>query len=89
MRFVNYPDPKGLRLLAIKHIKWWMPMITDGWHKLAEEQPEEGQRVLAMSLHERYPMRYGNASLLYLSLNSSPSSGRSYIGSKCLRCRLM
>ena len=46
-------------------------MITDGWHKLAEEQPEEGQRVLAMSSHGRYPMRYGNASLLYLSLNSS------------------
>ena len=46
-------------------------MITDGWHKLAEEQSEEGQRVLAMSSHGRYPMRYGNASLLYLSLNSS------------------
>ena len=26
-------------LLAIKHIKRGMPMITDGWRKLAEEQP--------------------------------------------------
>lgn len=29
-------------MLPIKHIKWWMPMITEGWHKLAEKQPEEG-----------------------------------------------
>lgn len=41
--------PDGL--LAVKHIKWWMPMITDGWHKLAEKQPEEGQRALTMSPH--------------------------------------
>lgn len=28
------------------HVKWWMPMLEDGWHTLKEQKPREGQEVL-------------------------------------------
>lgn len=32
-------------------VKWWMQIPTDGWHKLSEEQPAEGQKALTMSYY--------------------------------------
>lgn len=28
------------------HVRWWMPMLVDGWHTLKEQKPREGQEVL-------------------------------------------
>lgn len=28
------------------HVKWWMPMLENGWHTLKEQKPREGQEVL-------------------------------------------
>lgn len=28
------------------HVRWWMPMLEDGWHTLKEQKPREGQEVL-------------------------------------------
>lgn len=30
-------------------VKWWMPMLEDGWNKLKDEQPKEGQLALTMN----------------------------------------
>ena len=45
-------DPKEAPLFCLGglepggHVKWWMPMLEDGWHTLKEQKPREGQEVL-------------------------------------------
>ena len=39
--------PDGLR--PDVDVKWWMPMLEDGWNKLKDEQPKEGQLALTMN----------------------------------------
>lgn len=39
--------PSGLR--PDVDVKWWMPYPEDGWRKLKEEQPKEGQAALTMN----------------------------------------
>lgn len=45
-------DPKGPTLFRPHglrqdmDVKWWMPMLEEGWHKLKEQQPQEGQEAL-------------------------------------------
>ena len=45
-------DPKEAPLFYLGglepggHVKWWMPMLEDGWHTIKEQKPREGQEVL-------------------------------------------
>ena len=45
------------------HVKWWMPMLENGWHTLKEQKPREGQEVLTKDSYAILEKRDGTVAL--------------------------
>jgi len=70
-------EPDGMK--PGDDVKWWMPIPKDGWKKLEDEMPAEGQEVLAMGLYGEIFSAKCRRFLPHMKPELAPAVGYKYI----------